>query len=406
VLRSYRYHLYPTKTQRITLTLWLELLRELYNSALQERRDAWNKQRVSISYFDQCHELIEVRKILPEFSAVPSIVLRGTLKRLDSSFQKFFQRCKLKKTPGYPRFKNKNRFKTLHINDLTKGISINNSRVTIPFIGLIKFKYHRILEGTPKSIRITQDARGRWFIVFSCANVLTKPLPTLNNDVGIDLGLRTFVATSSGEKFENPKCFKHAELKLKRKQRAISRCKDGSTRKQKLIKSLAIYHEHIKNMRREQHIQIAKVLVAFHDTIYVEDLNIKTLVENQPRMAKQIYDASWGKFLYWLNVKAEEAERKVIKVNPRYTSQICSKCGHKTHKELCDRVHNCTVCGLILDRDVNAAKNILQLGKNCRGGALTYQTPKIRKELGATPEHTMVESIHYPNSKTTSTVAN
>ena len=372
MIRSYRYQLRPTCSQAAVLVDWLNLTRELYNAALQERREAWAKQRVSISYYDQQRALLTVREVRPEFENVPIIVMRGAVRRLDKAFKAFFRRCKSGETPGFPRFKNKDRWSSLLIDDLGGKCPIvaGGKRVSIPLLGKIKFKQHRPLEGVPKAMRITRDVADRWFVTFACVDVPQKLLPKTEKEIGIDLGLMSFVATSDGSIFENPRHLNDARLRLERAQRRVSGRTKGSRRRRKAAKLLARHHARVVNLRRESHIVIAKTIVFRADRIYVEDLSIKKMIEQpKSRLSRSIADAAWGNFLHWLNVKAEEAGREVIEVNPHGTSQMCSGCGAVVRKDLSVRIHDCPFCGLRVDRDVNASRNILRLGRSLQGVA-------------------------------------
>lgn len=256
----------------------------------------------------------------------------------------------------------------------SKNIISNGKRIHIPLLGKVKFKYHRPIEGKPKAMRLTLDAKGHWYVTFACVDVPEKPLPFSNKKVGIDLGLTHFAATSDGELFENPRPMKEARLSLERACRRVSRRKKGSKRRKKAVKLLAIKHKMVANIRRENHISVAKSLVSRYGKVYVEALNIKGLASGM--LAKSVHDAAWGNFLHWLRVKAEEAGREVLEVNPSGTSQICSGCGVEVRKDLSVRIHRCPDCELILDRDVNAARNILRLGMSQQGEASVVNGPR------------------------------
>lgn len=391
VLRSYSYQIEPTKAQERRLFDCLYRTRELYNAALQERQDAWKKQGVSRSYFDQAKTLAEVRDARPEFGEVPIVMLRGALRRLDRSFQAFFRRCKTGEKPGYPRFKSARRWSSILIDDLRgkSPIVAGGKRVSVPLLGKIKLKMHRPFSGKPKAMRITLDARGRWFVTFACVDVLTKPQPKTEQAVGIDLGLHHFVATSDGETIDNPRPLAKARIKLERAQRRVSSRKRGSKRRRKAVRLLAIQHERVANVRREHHIQTAKSLVKKYDTIYVEDLNIKGLARSF--LAKSVNDAAWGDFLHWLRTKAEEAGRVVLEVDPRGTSQTCPDCGDVKPKPLSQRIHRCQ-CGLVCDRDVAAALVILERGQRFQREAVASGTPR-RPEKSESKRHQQPKHI-------------
>jgi putative transposase len=367
VIRSFKYLLRPTKAQTLVLSEWLQKTREVYNAGLQERRDAWKKQKISVSLYDQYKQLSPLRKERLDLANIPVWVLRGPLARLDKAFAGFFRRCKSGDKPGFPRFKGRYRWSSILIDDLQKGnpIVAGGKRVSIPKLGKVKLKLHRPLEGTPKALRLTLDCRGRWFVTFACVDVPQKLLPPSTKGIGIDLGLTNFVTTSEGEVFDSPRALKTARLKLERAQRKVSRRKRGSGRRRTAICQLARSHEKVANIRRENHIFVANSLVCRFGTIYVENLNIKNMTKNH-KLARAISDASWGLQLHWLHVKAESAGRLVQAVDPRGSSQTCSCCGSVVPKTLGVRVHRCS-CGLVICRDHNAALNILGRGRRLQG---------------------------------------
>ena len=391
MLRSYKYRLTPTKAQEATLLRWLGLTRELYNAALQERRDGWKGHHLPISRIVQEKELAEVRVVRPEFKDVPIVVLRGALRRLDKGFQAFFRRVKAGERPGYPRFRGKRRWNSILIDDLTRGTWFvsGGKRVQIPMLGKVKFKQHRPMLGKPKAMRITLD-NGRWYVTFACVDVPAKPLSPSDKRVGVDLGLHHFAATSDGQIFPNPRPLKQARVALERAQRRVSRRKKGSERRRAAVRVLARHHAHVANVRREHHIGLARKLVGKYGTIFVEALNVKGLAAGA--LAKSVNDAGWASFLHWLNVKAEEAGRSVVEVPPAGTSQTCPACGRVKRKELSERMHRCE-CGLVCDRDVAAAQVILKLGTSLRGAAPPVRgrqrSAKGESKL-AGPEHTVL----------------
>lgn len=389
--RSYRYRIEPTKSQEATLASWLTLGCELYNAALEERRDAWRKQRVGIGLFSQMSDIPDIRKCRDEFTRIPVKVMRGWLRRLDRSFASFFSRLATGARGGFPRFKSRSRFDTVEIDDLggCKLIVSGGNRIHIPMLGKVKLKQHRPTLGTPKSMRVVRDG-SRWTVVIQCADVPSNPLSPAGHDVGIDLGINVLAMASDGEPFKNPHALRAAQLELARAQRRVSRRKRGSHRRRKAVRILARKHQRVANVRRENAIGIARSLVAKYDTIYVEDLNINRLARSM--FAKSVHDASWGTLLHWIRVKAEEAGREVIAVDPRGTSQECSECDAEVRKDLSVRIHNCPHCGLVLDRDVNAARNIKARGRRVRGGSAGSQPPMIREE-------SPTQVIHCPRNR-------
>jgi putative transposase len=391
LIRSYRYRLNPTRAQERTLDRWLELTRELYNAALQGRRDAWEKQRVRISLYNQMKELSGIRKVRPEFCTIPIVVLRGVLRRLDRAFIGFFRRCTTGGAPGYPRFKSRGSFESILIDDMTtcNGLVAGGRRVAIPLLGKVKVKLHRPLDGTPKAMRMKRDGAGHWCVNFACINVCSKPLPRTGKIVGIDLGLHNFIATSDGDIIQNKRPGWTTELQLARAQRRVTRRKKGSRRRREAVRWFSRAHSHVVNKRREWHIVMARDLVARYDTIVFEDLNIMGLARSA--LARPVHDAAWGGFLHWLRCKAESAGREVVEVDPRGTSQECPECGNVVAKSLSERVHRCA-CGLVCDRDVAAARVILERGQRSRGAALPIRGRQRSAKLESYGETNRVDT--------------
>ena len=376
MFRTYKYGIRPNKAQGATLIAWLNTTRELYNAALQERRDAWEKQKKSITRFDQIVQLPELMECRPDVDT-PVVALRGALRRIDLAFSAFFRRCKSGDKPGYPRFKGKRGWDAIEFENKPAKNLLQAKRIFIPKLGLVRISLHRPLEGTPKTLKLKRE-NGKWYALIGCDDVPEKMLAPTGNEVGVDLGLLSFVATSDGETFPNPRPLKTARLHLERAQRRVTRRKKGSNRRRKAVVLLAKRHARVANIRRENHIKVARSLVSKYDTIYIEALNIKAL--SRSRLSKSINDAAWSSFKHWLSCKAEEAGRVVVEVDPRFTSQTCSGCGRVEKKTLGIRVHECE-CGLTLDRDINAAINIKRLGSSLRREALVVDRPRRPEKL-------------------------
>ena len=199
---------------------------------------------------------------------------------------------------------------------------------------------------------------GKYYACLSC-EVEPNILPESKETVGIDLGVKHLAITSGGEFYEHPKFLRESERKLHRKQRSLSRKKNGSARRRKAVRELAREHEHIANQRRDYAHKVSRKLVNGYGLIAFENLNVQGMVKNH-HLAKSIVDASWNKLVQCTTYKAEEAGRRVVLVDPKNTSQLCSNCGEIVPKKLSDRVHRCEYCGYVQDRDVNAAQNILK----------------------------------------------
>ena len=364
--KAFQYRLYPSKEQAYRLTWILDRARELYNAALQERRDAWQMQRLPLTYAQQCAELPGVKEVRPEYAEVYSQVLQDVLHRLDRTFTAFYRRTKQGQA-GYPRFKGRDRYDSFTFPQLgPHGLAVSGAdgRLMLPGIGALKVKLHRALEGQPKTLTLKRQGT-RWYVLFSCT-VEPRPLPLCDATVGLDMGLESFATTSDGLHIPNPRHFREAADALAHAQQRLSRRKRGSHRRRKAARLVARHHERIRERRRDFHHQVARRLVNTHGVIVVEDLRIRNMMQNH-HLAKSISDAGWGQFISILQAKAEEAGREVVLVNPNGTSGMCSGCGVQVPKPLSERWHLCPSCGLSIHRDFNAARNILRLGRSLQG---------------------------------------
>lgn len=335
----------------------LALCAELYNAALQERRDAYRRAGVSITAYSQMKHLPEIKKFRPEYKEIGSQVLQDVIQRVDRAFQAFFRRVKQGQKPGYPRFKSRSRYDSMTFKQ--SGWKLEGRRLTLQGIGTAKLFLSRPIEGRIKTVTLRRDRCGDWWVTFSCDDVPKRPLPETGKAVGIDLGLEKFLATSDGEFVENPRHLRRAEAALKRAQRRVSKRKRGSKRRQKMVRILARRHRKVQRARRDFHFKTARKLVQQYDLIAVEDLNVRRL--SRGRLAKSVNDAGFSQFIAILTFKAAEAGKRVVAVDPSGTSQVCSGCGcePRERKTLSVRTHRCSECGLVIDRDTNAAINIL-----------------------------------------------
>jgi putative transposase len=365
VRKTLKYKLKPTPEQEQAMAFVLRRCRELYNAALQERRDAWQKCGVSLSVAEQSAQLPAVKEVRPEYRDIHSQVLQDVLARLDRAFQAFFRRLREGQTPGYPRFQGANRYNSFTYKQFGNGATLDNGFLVLSKIGRLAVRWSRPLEGTPKTITISREADG-WYVCFSCADILVQPLPATGRETGIDLGLEAFATLADGTRIFNPGWYRKAERRLKTAQRRVSRRKKGGNGRRKAVTLLAKGHLKVKRQRQDFHHKTALALVQQNDTIYHEELQTANMVKNH-HLAKSISDAGWRAFLNILNAKAVWAGRRVVAVPPAYTSQTCAGCGVLVHKGLSVRWHSCPVCGASLHRDHNAAKNIERLGQSLRG---------------------------------------
>lgn len=367
--RAYKFRLYPTRLQREALERQIETHRRLYNAALEQRRIAWREQRVSLNYYAQANELKDARRADAELRLTNYSSLQTTLRRLDRTFQAFFRRVRAGEQPGFPRFKGRDRFNSVTFPSVGDGCRFDGQRVYVQHAGRIKTKVHRPVEGTIKTITFKREA-GQWYAVLSCDLGAPDTPASILPPVGIDLGLTAFLTTSDGEAVVPPRYYRQAQAKLRRVQRALSRCQRGSHRRAKVKRRVQRTHQRIANQRRDWHHKAALNLCRQYGTICHEALNVRGIART--RLAKSTHDAGWGQFLTILAHKAEEADVAVIAVNPRNTTQVCSACGGlpPVPLTLSDRVYVCSHCGLVSNRDVNAARNVLRLGLSRQASTL------------------------------------
>jgi putative transposase len=281
------------------------------------------------------------------------------MRRLDKSFANFFRRIKAGVEPGYPRFKGRDFFNSIEFPFHGNGIRLTGNRLRVQHVGTIRVKLHREVKGTIKTLSLKREA-GKWYLVVSCDLGNIKIEPSANPPVGIDVGLEKFLVASDGKKEPNPRYLKEALPALRRKQRSLFRKKKGGQNRRKARKAIAKLHARVKNLRREHHHQTALKLVRRYGFIAAESLSIEKMRGNG-RFARAISDVAWGNFLLTLRSKAESAGVAFVEVDARGTSQDCSGCGQVVRKDLSQRWHSCE-CGCSLDRDENAARNILARG--------------------------------------------
>jgi putative transposase len=360
VIRTYRYPLRPTVAQESVLLGWLGQCCDLYNAALQERRDAWKKQRVSIGKYDQFKRLAEWRQSDLDARAVPSEVQRSALARVGKAFDAFFRRCKAGEKPGYPRFRSKRRYDSFAVPG--EKTRLAGDRLTLPKLANLKVHLYRPLRGTPLQVTVRREAGGKWSVSFACEIGAAPPLVAPDRVVGIDLGLKSLVVTSEGEVFENLRATERGAAKLARAQRVLARRKRGSRSRERARVAVARAHHRVANQRLDHARKTAASLVGRYDVVAHEDLRVADM--SRGLFAKGINDAGWGLLLHCIASKAESAGKRVVAVDPRGTSQRCSACGAVVPKDLRTRVHDCPRCGLVIDRDHNAAVNIRALGRS------------------------------------------
>jgi putative transposase len=397
--RTFKYLLQPTTRQRASLQGLLRQQCELYNAALEERRGAWRWEKRSVSYFDQCQTLTELRSLRPEFLEAGVTVCRGTLKRLDRAFRAFYRRCQAGQTPGYPRFKSARRFDSLQWEE-PKGWRLNEStrRLRLLGVGEVKLRLHRPLRGTPRAITVARQGR-RWWVSIRCIDVPARPLPATGCEVGIDLGVTVLLATSDGALVTEGRFQARAANWLAQVQRELAMKTRGSGHRRRAVEAVARAHRKVAAQRRDLAHKLSRQLVNDYDFIAMEKLKVSVMIRRpkphrdgrrdylrngasaKAGLNRSIADAGWRQLVEMIGYKAEEAGRQLVFVDPRYTSQTCSQCGYvDPENRRTQAVFVCQACGVHAHADVNAAVNILRAGRArqaspCGGSPTRPTTP-------------------------------
>lgn len=359
--KTFKYRVLPSKSQAKKLQKSLDACRWAYNHFLEQRKTSWETEQKSLSRFDQMNTLPVLKKEHPFLNDAFSQCLQNVSVRIDLAFRAFFRRCKTEEKPGYPRFRGKSRYDSFTYPQA--GFKLLKNVIQLSKIGGVKIRLHRPVEGTIKTCTVRRSPTGKWYATFSCIVDHVPDIKPIEPTIGIDMGLASFATFSDGQKIENPRFFKHEQKNLAKAQRKLSRQTKGSKLRASARKVVARVHERT-GWKRESFVhQEARKIVDKFNTIVVEDLSINDMKkENFRCINKSIGDVAWRQFLQFLSFKAEYAGKKVVTVNPAYTSQTCSRCGNRQKLKLSDRMYHCPCCGLSFNRDVNAALNILSLG--------------------------------------------
>lgn len=348
--KTFKYRIYPTKQQEQTLDYWLYLCRKLYNTCLEQRQIAYRMGR-RVNKYDQMKELPNLKAELPEYREVDAQALQDVVERLDKSYQKFF------KGGGYPKFQGRNRYDSITFKQ--NSWKLKDHRLDLRGCGSIKVKWSREVEGDIKTVTVKRRA-GQWYVCFSCDNVPAPTYPVTDKIVGIDLGIEALATTSDGERFANAKYLKGKQKQLRKIQRHLARQKNkAGNRRRKTVRQIQRLHLKVANQRADANHKASTSLVKQNAVIVHEDISPQFMLKNH-KLAQAASDVGWSQFLTFLQSKAATAGRKVIAVNPAYTSQTCSGCGVIRKKKLSERWHDCPECGTSLHRDHNAAINILR----------------------------------------------
>ena len=375
--------MYPTRSEEEILLAWLDHLCELQNSARHDRKIALEVEDRFVTLSEQQDKLTAAREKYEDFREVPQDFQNHALRRTDKAFTAFRKRCKANAAKkGYPRYKKRVRSLTWSLRKYTKVVHrktkdaekqtirvrenpiietpFRHNRLKVPKLGEVKIRMHRPLEGDPKEVTLVKKASG-WYAHITCELPDTAKVgPT--DAIGVDVGTAHYLTTSEGEKEDNPRWYRQAEGLLRKHAKDLSRKKKGSQRWRKQQQKLAVHHERTANKRKDF---IGKLVYKlFHhqknNVLIAENLTVSNMVQNK-HLSKSVSDASWGIFFQWCASIAERDGLHFHQVDPKNTSQTCSACGKKSPKKLslAIRTFDCSFCGTSLDRDHNAAINIL-----------------------------------------------
>jgi putative transposase len=363
MIKTFKYRLYPSQSQEKNLWLNLNIARHFYNMCIGERKWAYTLEQRSITKKAQLQQVKRYKATFAQAQQVHSHVLQVVAADVDKAYQAFFRRVKADQKAGYPRFKGHNGFDSFGFKEYGNGFKLEGRRLRVFGVGRIPVRWYRPIEGTIKTVRIIYKA-GRWYACFSC-EVESQLLPETGKVIGVDVGITSLISTSDGDKVDNPSHYPAGQKKLRTLQRKLARAKRGSKNRRKALKAVQRQQEHVANQRADFLHKLSYTLVKSYDGIALEDLTITNMVRNK-HLSKSILDSGWGLFKQSLTYKAESAGRELCLVNPAYTSKTCSSCGAIFEGlKLSDRWVTCD-CGLSLDRDHNAAINILS-----RAGCVT-----------------------------------
>jgi putative transposase len=369
-MRTFEYRLHPNRAQRQQLMACLVETRAIYNEMLADLKARHETDGAFPTKYD-----LTARFKGRGGDVVPATTVQTLADRLSKALKRFLQMKELGLPCGFPRFKTPNRWHSIQLRqyethrDVWLDADGKHLHVPAKLGRLLKIKLHRPLEGTPVTAHLVLRADNHWYALIVCETAPRDAFRAAHHSqegcahpaIGLDVGLKVFLADSEGGMVENPHHYRLGQKRLAHAQRRMCRRKMGSHRRRKASREVACQHLKIGRQRRDFHFKTANHYAERYSRICVENLNVVGMARNH-HLARSIHDASWSAFLGILEDKAERAGHQVIRVPSRFTTQQCSRCGEYIQKSLSVRTHICPHCGLVEDRDVNAAKNIVQAG--------------------------------------------
>jgi putative transposase len=386
------------ETERNART-WLGLCQQLYNAALEQRIDAYDRcgmgktgdelvevvnkkgkkeikrvkalnrysleshePKTGLGEYDQAAELKIIKQDFPEFKTVGSQVLKDVVRRLDRAYKAFFRRAKAGagKSSGFPKFQGYHFYNSFTFPN-SSGWKLDGRFLEIKNVGRLKLFPDTPPIGTIATVTVKVMPTGKWFVIFSCKDVPNHPLPSTGKTVGIDVGITHFATDSTGQRVENPRYYEQDEKRLRVLQRKLSRAQKGSKRREQVRLEVARLHERIANRRQDFACKLAHSYAQDYDQIAVEKLDIKDMTKRggeYPKLPKKIHDAAWRQFHFRLESQCEDHGREFKQPPAAKTTMTCSHCGAEKEMPLNVRVYECPACGLVLPRTYNSALNI------------------------------------------------
>ena len=359
MLKAYKYRLYPNEEQKLYLAKTFGCTRFIYNKMLADRIKFYKENKDLDIKQIKYPTPAQYKKEFIWLKEIDSLALANAQLNLDKAYKKFFR-----EHTGFPKFKSKKiNYNSYTTNNQKGTIFIENKHIKLPKLkSMIKIKQHRQFTGLIKSCTISQVPSGKYYISI-LVDIEINKLPKIDNKIGIDLGLKEFAITSDGIFYHNPKWLRKSEKKLIKLQRSLSRKKKGSNNRKKARLKVAKIYEKIANQRNDFLNKVSTQLIRENQTIVIEDLQVKNMKQNH-KLAKAISEVSWAEFRRQLEYKADWYGREIIVAPTNYaSSQLCSNCGNKSSqtKDLSCRTYKCPKCGMVMDRDINASKNLLKL---------------------------------------------